>query len=72
MVWQSTQTYKPSTLCHFLFDMCKAYNRMLSNVSVLKAETTELKEARLALVEAFSNVLFKGLSLLGITPPERM
>jgi arginyl-tRNA synthetase len=45
---------------------------MLSNVSILKAETTELKEARLALVEAFSNVLFKGLSLLGMTPPERM
>ena len=71
-MWNSTQSYKPSTLCHFLFDMCKSYNRFHTNVSVLKAETDELKESRLALVEAFGDVLYKGLSLLGITPPEKM
>jgi len=39
---------------------------------VMKAETEELKGARLALLKGFANTLKTGLYLLGITPPERM
>jgi arginyl-tRNA synthetase len=68
----ATHQYKPSTLCHYLFDMCKAYNRFHIGVPVLRAETPELAKARLALIESFCAVLHQGLGLLGITPPERM
>jgi arginyl-tRNA synthetase len=38
----------------------------------MKAETEDLRAARLALLNAFGNTLKKGLYLLGITPPEKM
>ncbi len=66
------ENYKPSTVANYLFFMCKAYNRFYVEVSVLKAETLELKEARLALLTSFSLTLKNGLHLLGITPPEKM
>jgi arginyl-tRNA synthetase len=71
-VLQACQNYKPSSLAHSLFDMCKVFNRFYTQVSILKAESPELIGARLALVESFSRVLAHGLDLLGIKAPERM
>jgi arginyl-tRNA synthetase len=68
----AAENYKPSTLATHLFFMCKAYNRFYVEVSVLKAETLELKTARLSLIESFSKTLKVGLHLLGITPPDKM
>lgn len=64
--------YRPSTIANHLFFTCKAYNRFYTEVSVMKAETEELRAARLSLLEAFSDTLKTGLHLLGITPPEKM
>jgi arginyl-tRNA synthetase len=68
----AAENYKPSTLANHLFFMCKAYNRFYTEVSVLKAESEELKSARLSLLVAFANTLKQGLYLLGITPPDKM
>lgn len=72
VVLQANETNRISTLAHFLFNMCKCYNRMLSNVSILKAESEELKSARLALLDAFAAILKTGLGLMGIETSERM
>ena len=66
------ENYKPSSIATHLFFTCKAYNRFYSEVSVMKADTFELRAARLALLNAFANTLKTGLNLLGITPPEKM
>lgn len=66
------ENYKPSTVCHYLFDMCKAFNRFYVEVPIMKAESEQLKSVRLALIESFAMTLFNGLNVLGITPPERM
>ena len=66
------ENYKPSTIANHLFFTCKAYNRFYNEVSVMKAETENLRSARLALLNAFANTLKHGLYLLGITPPEKM
>lgn len=66
------ENYKPSTIANHLFFTCKAYNRFYNDVSVMKAETEELRGARLALLKAFGETLKTGLYLLGITPPEKM
>jgi arginyl-tRNA synthetase len=68
----ASEHYKPSTIANHLFFTCKAYNRFYTEVSVMKAETTELRAARLALLQAFATTLRTGLYLLGITPPEKM
>lgn len=66
------ENYKPSTIANHLFFTCKAYNRFYTEVSVMKAENENLRDARLGLLQAFANTLKTGLYLLGITPPERM
>lgn len=66
------QQNRPSILTQHLYEMCKTFNRFHKNVSVLKAESNELMQQRLQLVEAFGTVLRQGLNLLGIEPPERM
>ncbi|SMF54723.1 arginine--tRNA ligase [Pseudobacteriovorax antillogorgiicola] len=71
-VLQSCEGNRLSSLAHFLFDMCKTYNRMLSNVSILKADSDDLKRARLALLDTFATTLKTGLEILGINTPERM
>lgn len=72
VVMQACENYKPSTLASHLFYMCKSFNRFYADVSVLKADTAELRSARLALIQAFACALESGLSLLGIVAPERM
>ncbi|MEA9355383.1 arginine--tRNA ligase [Bacteriovorax sp. PP10] len=64
--------YRPSTIANHLFFTCKAYNRFYTEVSVMKAETEDLRAARLSLLQAFGDTLKTGLYLLGITPPEKM
>jgi arginyl-tRNA synthetase len=71
-VWQACQTNRPSVLAHYLFDLCKTFNRLHKNVSILKAETDEIRSARLALIQAFGSLLFQGILLLGFEPPKRM
>jgi arginyl-tRNA synthetase len=66
------ENYRPSTVANHLFFTCKAYNRFYTEVSVMKAETEDLRAARLSLLKAFADTLKMGLYLLGITPPDRM
>ncbi len=68
----SALNYKPSTMAHHLFGMCKSFNRFYVEVSVLKAENEQIRSARIALIESFALSLKTGLHLLGITPPEKM
>ncbi len=72
VVTQAAENYKPSLLATHLFHMCKAFNRFYVDVPVLKADSEAARGARLALTAAFSRTLGDGLSLLGITPPDRM
>ncbi len=72
VIQQSCEQNKPSLLCHHIFNTCKVYNRFLAQVQVLKAETDQLRSARLSLLEALSQGLKYSLSLLGLEPPERM
>ncbi|MEZ4742632.1 MAG: arginine--tRNA ligase [Bdellovibrionota bacterium] len=69
---QACETYRPSVLAQYLFNLCKSFNRYYSEVSVLKADTLDLKRERVTLLHAFSLTLYQGLALLGITPPEKM
>jgi len=71
-VVNACELYKPSVIANYLFNMCKSFNRFYANVSVLRAESDELREARMTLIEACSQVMAKGLDLLGIEPAERM
>ncbi|MHC4944229.1 MAG: arginine--tRNA ligase [Planctomycetota bacterium] len=68
----SAESYNPSRLCNYLFELARDYNRFYHALPVIKAEDEDLMEARIALSQAAAVVLKQGLALLGIDVPDRM
>ncbi|GIH29716.1 arginine--tRNA ligase [Acrocarpospora phusangensis] len=62
----------PHRLCAFLFDTASAFTTFYENCPVLKADSEEDRQSRLALAALTLRVLTQGLDLLGIEVPERM
>lgn len=68
---RGAMTYKPSVVARYLVDLAAVFNRFYHQCPVLNAPN-EVRDARLALVEAVRQVLVNGLTLLGIAAPEEM
>ena len=58
--------YKPNILTDYLFDLANSYSTFNQECPVLKAESTERRESRLALIDLTARTLQAGLKLLGI------
>lgn len=63
--------YEPSEIAKYLFELTQEFNDYYHSVSVLQANE-EIKNARLALIDAISQVIYNGLNLLGIETLEEM
>jgi arginyl-tRNA synthetase len=64
--------YLPHYLTEYLWDLAKGMSVFYENCSVLKAETPELRDSRLLLVDLCGRVIRQALDLLGIRTVERM
>lgn len=62
----------PNLLAQYLYELAQRFNAFYGQVSVLQAETLELKSQRLATVAAVAQVLKTGASLLGFAVVEKM
>ncbi|KAK5079260.1 arginyl-tRNA synthetase [Lithohypha guttulata] len=71
VVANTLKTQEPSTILTYLFKMSHALSSSYDVLQVVGSEP-ELKKARLALYEAARQVLWNGMTLLGLTPVERM
>ncbi|HMK97786.1 MAG TPA: arginine--tRNA ligase [Acidimicrobiales bacterium] len=68
----SLETYSPHKLCGYLFELASTFTAFYESSPVLRAPTSEVRSARLALSALSGQVLRVGLGLLGIEAPERM
>jgi arginyl-tRNA synthetase len=66
------ETLEPHRLCGYLFTLAKAFTDFYEACPVLTAETTALRDNRVALCRLAGETLAEGLRLLGIETPERM
>ena len=64
--------FSPSLIADWTYNVAREFSRFYNVAQVLEAETPELRAARLGLVAAVAQGLRNGLSILGITAPERM
>jgi len=71
-VEKSASSMSPHAICNFLIETAAAFNRFYHAHPVLQAENSELRNERLALVQATAQVLKNGLHLLNIEAIERM
>jgi arginyl-tRNA synthetase len=64
--------YAPFVVAEWCYETARALSGFYHDCSVLRAETPELRAARLRLVAATARALKNGLGLLGLRAPERM
>lgn len=64
--------YLPHLVTGYLWDLAKAFSGFFENCPVLTAESPEVKDSRLLLVDVTGRVIRQALNLLGIRTVERM
>lgn len=64
--------YLPHLVTGYLWDLAKAFSGFFENCPVLTAESPEVKDSRLLLVDVTGRVIRQALDLLGIRTVERM
>ncbi len=69
---QAARELNPSVIAIYVFNLAKTFNSFYTAHSIGNAETAEKKQLRLQLAVMTSNVIKKGMQLLGIQVPERM
>lgn len=70
-VLRAAESYKPSLVADYLFDLAQSYSSFYQNVPFLKAPPG-MRESRVLLCDVIAKVLRRGLTLLGIETPERI
>jgi len=68
----SAETFNPSLIANYLYEIAKEYNQFYHEYSILQAESEEVVNFRLLLSEICGKLIEKGMYLLGIEVPERM
>jgi arginyl-tRNA synthetase len=71
-VREAGQRYAPFVVAEWSYETARALSAFYRDCPVLKADTSELRQARLLLVAATAQALKNGMGLLGIRMPERM
>jgi arginyl-tRNA synthetase len=69
---EATEYLKPNLISGFANALADKFNTFYNALPVIKAESQELSDARLALTDAIRIVLHNALNLIGIVAPERM
>ena len=69
---EATRKLSPNILCNYLFGLAQLFNSFYEKYPVLKEQDADVKNLRLAIVQATAQILESGLSLLGIKPLERI
>ncbi|MCO6496404.1 MAG: arginine--tRNA ligase [Chitinophagaceae bacterium] len=68
----SARDMNPSLIAGYVFSVAQLFNSFYTEHSVLKAESSEKQNLRLALSVCTANILKSALHLLGISVPDRM
>jgi len=68
----ATADYMPHAITAYLWDLAKSFSGFFESCPVLKAESPELRDSRLLLVDLVGRVIQQALALLGIRSVERM
>ena len=64
--------YSPALIANYCYDLSREYNQFYHDYSILGESDEEIRNFRLILSKVTSEVIYKGMWLLGIEMPERM
>ena len=72
IVKQAGDTFSPSIIANYVYDLVKVFNSLYQNISILGETDLNLKNFRLTLIQKVGHTILNACSLLGIESPERM
>jgi arginyl-tRNA synthetase len=72
IVKHASQFRNPSMVCTYLVELAHSFNSFYHKHKILRAESEEIKMARLVLIKSVQIVLRNGLLVLGIKAPDKM
>lgn len=72
VIQQAAREFSPAVVANYVYDLTKQFNGYYQSTSILNAETPEMASFRLALADAVSGIIQRGLYVMGIEVPERM
>jgi arginyl-tRNA synthetase len=72
IIQEASETYNPSLIANFLYELAKEFNQFYHDHSILSAGDRDQVSMRLLLVMAIGQVIESGMDLLGIEVPQRM
>lgn len=72
VVAEAAEKRIPHRIVRYLNDLAAAFHRFYNSNKVLDLDNKEVSEARLALIKAAQITLRNGLTLLGVSAPEKM
>jgi arginyl-tRNA synthetase len=71
-VTEAAESYSPALVANYCYDLSKEYNQFYHDFSILGEQDPAVRNLRLGLSLITSEVLARGMWLLGIEMPERM
>jgi arginyl-tRNA synthetase len=69
---QAADAFEPSTIAIYLFQLAQTFNSFYAALSINNAESEEKKQLRLRTASWVATIIASGMSLLGISVPEKM
>jgi len=72
LVVQAAESYDPSLIANYCYNLARAFNKLWHEVSILNADQPEAIAYRVKLSKLMSDTLKDGMQLLGIEMPDRM
>lgn len=65
-------TYAPSVIAQYVYDLAKEYNRFYAELSIFNEQDEQARAFRVLLSYLVATIIKRGMSLLGINVPDRM
>ncbi len=72
VIQASGDSFNPSLIANFIYDLVKEFNQFYHDYSILKEENEVVRDFRLVMSDVVSGIVKRGMELLGIEMPERM
>jgi len=69
---EATEYHKPNMIADYTNALADKFNTFYNAYPVIKADSRELSDARIALTQAIKTVLHNALNLVGVVAPEKM
>ena len=71
-VHDAGQSYSPALIANYVYELAKEYNQFYHDCSILHEQNEAVRAFRLRLSSVVSDIIKRGMALLGIEVPERM